>query len=166
MRENVNNLFNRIAEMENVKDAQYISEFVQDSLMNFTKYFNAVYKDVLQQRSNRALFDMGRIDKDEYVYRIEENDKARRFAHNIAIDSCNQLNRLCDKYEIPHFCPEKEASRSEVADFIGKFVYDYYQDGIKVKDINIDKSIENAEKAHTDPNSGYNIKKKVREECR
>lgn len=166
MREKVNNLFNVIAEKENAEDANYISSFVQDSLMNFTKYFNTVYRDVLQQRSNKALFDMGRIDRDEYIYRIETNDRARRVAHNVAIDSCNQLNRLCDRYNIERFCPAEEASRTEVADFIGKFVYDYYQEGIhKTAEVNIDKSIENAEKDNIDPNKGY-TKKATEEICR
>lgn len=48
-------------------------------------------------------------------------DNERRSKHNAAIDACNQLNRLCERYDIPRICNIDTNNRAEVADFAAHF---------------------------------------------
>ncbi|MBO4847015.1 MAG: DUF3232 domain-containing protein [Lachnospiraceae bacterium] len=165
MKQEIKNLFDAVSKQENAEDAKFITEFITDSASTFVSYFNTVYRDVLQAQAFRSLLDMGRIDREDYIFRIQENDNLRRKAHDVAIDACAQINRQCDRYGLPHICPEKDANRTEIAEFIGDFVCEFYQDGIKSKQNSMDQAIDYAQKAKINPDVGY-PKKMGDEECR
>ena len=95
----------------------------------------------------------GRIEQEEYEFRITRSDQLRRSAHNRAIDACSQLNRLCDRFDVPKFCPES-TDRHVIADFVGKFVSEVYQQGIAPKDL--DHAIEDAKNRAANPDRAYN----------
>lgn len=163
MKNNIESLFKSIAEKESGEDLNETVDFVNEALNSFTHYFNVVYKDYLQGQLNRNLYEMGKIDREELVYRIEKNDAMRRTAHDVAIGKCNQLNRLCDRYGVERFCPGEEADRTEIAEFIGKFVYNFYQEGLGKNDKlienepkSLDEAIEHAKKKFVSPDTGYN----------
>ncbi len=123
-------LVNQIIENEKPEDVDFFVRYVTDSLSSFTGYFNAVYDDVNGRHINKLLRDDGKISQEEFERRITESDRKRRLAHNVAIDACHGLNRLCDKYGISHICPEDDASREKIAEFIGSYVTEIYNEGI------------------------------------
>ena len=108
---------------------------------------------------------MGRISQEDFEFRITQSDSLRRSIHDVAIDACKQLNRLCDAYSVERFCPEESADRHQVADFIGTFVYNIYEDGQGNR--SMDKSIEDARKKGLNADRGYEkVSRKRGEECR
>ncbi len=123
-------LIGQIVKNEKPEDVEFFVNYVVDSLNSFTGYFNAVCDNTNGMHINKLLRDGGRISQEEFEWRITESDKRRRSAHNVAIDACNGLNRLCDKYGIEHFCPEEGSPREEIAEFIGSYVMEVYNEGI------------------------------------
>lgn len=128
---------------------EYIADdlkFVDDQMDRFRDYFNKVYEHVVGSESTRLMLSAGRIEIEKYQDRIMKLDGNRKHAHNMAIDACNKLNRLCDAYNIDHFCPEVIAStdgkqtmnRGKIADFVGKFMYETYQRGRNKADLEIE----------------------------
>ncbi len=155
MKENVSQLVRAMS--EKVKDREEFEarlEIVGKGLESFTKYFNAVYNDVMQSEVNKVLRDTGRIDQEEYERRIIASDQQRRAIHNRAITSCAQLNRYCEQFGVPKFCPETD-DRHVVADFIGSFVSEIYQDG---QQKTMDIAIETAKTSGVNPEHAYNEK--------
>ncbi|MBQ7424878.1 MAG: DUF3232 domain-containing protein [Lachnospiraceae bacterium] len=153
MKENIAQLVKAISVKETDKEEfDYMMQFVGERLQSFTNYFNNVYNDVIASEVNRVLRDTGRIDQDEFEYRITKSDKMRRASHEVAISACAQLNRLCDRYEVPQFCPVT-TDRHEIADFIGGFVSEIYQEGQRAP--SLDVAIENARKSDVHPDQGY-----------
>ncbi len=151
MKDKIKDLINAINTKE-TDNPQEMFEFVWERLEKFTNYFNAVYKDVVKSTINRELLVAGRISQEEFQDRITNSDFERRTCHNSAISACAQLNRLCDAYEIEKFCPETD-DRHIIADFIGTFVYNIYQEGIG--EATLDKAVENAHDEPLNPDYGY-----------
>ncbi len=152
MKENVTRLVRAMSEQ--VKDKEEFEarlEIVGKGLESFTKYFNAVYNDVMQAEVNKVLRDTGRIDQEEYERRIISSDQQRRVIHNRAITSCAQLNRYCEQFGVDKFCPETD-DRHVIADFIGTFVSEVYQDGQKKT---MDIAIETAKNSGANPEHAY-----------
>nr|WP_297765766.1 DUF3232 domain-containing protein [uncultured Butyrivibrio sp.] len=157
MKENVSQLVKAMSEQ--VKDREEFEarlEIVGKGLESFTKYFNAVYNDVIQSEVNRVLRDTGRIDQEEFERRIMTSDQQRRAIHNRAITCCAQLNRYCEQFGVPKFCPDTD-DRHVVADFIATFVSEVYQDGQKKT---MDIAIETAKNSGVNPEHAYNEKLK------
>ncbi|MCR5670741.1 MAG: hypothetical protein K6G10_07015 [Butyrivibrio sp.] len=153
MKENIGNLIRAISERTPDKEERdYLLTFVAERLSTFTGYFNSVYNDVIASETSRILRDTGRIDQEEFEFRLTRSDASRRSAHNLAIDACTQLNRLCDNFHVPKFCPETD-DRHVIADFIGKFVSELYQEGQRAP--SIDQAIENARKTNQNPDRAY-----------
>lgn len=107
----------------------------------FLSYFNTVYKeDVFARRSN-MLLTTGRLTGEEIRDKRVEFDKSRTMAHNACISAVSFINRLCDnEYKFEKFLPEipenfkydeKSPIRYEIADMVGNFVQEAYQNGIK-----------------------------------
>lgn len=154
MKEGAVDLIKAISQKEqNAEDVAYLTDFIVERLESFTNYFNAVYRDVVMAEFSNELRNAGRITQEDYEYRRTVTDRARRMAHDVAIDSCKQLNRLCQKYDVPAICPTED-DRYKVADFIGSFVYNIYQEGIGPQ--SLDKSIETARIRAKNPDEVYN----------
>ena len=126
--------------MEQMKDSDDLRDvlsFVDDQVDQFRKYFNAVYRHVVGGEAVRLLNMSGYMDKETMCSRIMDLDESRKRAHDAAISACSTLNRMCDRFGVEKFCPEverdatgKETNRGEIADFVGKYVYNVYQRGI------------------------------------
>lgn len=157
------NLVNAIITKETDKeDVKFYIDFIEEKLETFVKYFNAVYKDVMASNINRQLFAAGYIDGETLRARTIETDCSRKIIHDVAIASCAQLNRLCETYGVTPFCPSEDADRTEIADFIGTFVYNVFQEGIGKTDM--DKAVEIAKENSCDADRAYNpsaMKKEV-----
>ncbi len=131
---------------DSIDDIKLFLDFVDDKMDDFRKYFNAVYEHVIGAESARLLLNGGMIDVEKYKDRIIKLDGDRKHAHDMAIDACNKLNRQCDAYKVEHFCPTPELAadgskylnRGEIADFVGKFVYETYQRGRGRTDMEIE----------------------------
>lgn len=128
-------------------------EFIEDRFKKFVNYFNAVYDMVISSEANKALLSMDRISIEEFQDRIKKADESRRIFHDSAIAACNQINRLCDNVNLPHICPDTN-DRYIIADFIGSFVYNIYEEEIS-KNISIDEAIENARTSKKHENNQY-----------
>ena len=152
--EKVRGLMDAIAQEKGLSDeaANNSIESLSDGLGKFVNYFNAVYKDVIQAEVAMSFRDAGRIGQDKFEFMREQTDSRRRNAHDSAILACDRLNRLCDTFEVDHICPEKDADRYEVADFIGSFVSEVYQDG---QHRNIDQAIDIARETGANPDKAY-----------
>lgn len=154
------------------EDQEYIEEdleLVDEKLDAFRQYFNAVFEHVMGSESNRFLCNAGYMEPDVMRDKNMELDAARRSKHEKAIDACNILNRLCDRHGIEHLCPdvekdgEKCMNRDEIAEFVGYFVYNVYQQGIGAPELDqirgdrtaIDTAIDIAKEKGVDSNNGY-----------
>lgn len=150
-----NELVKAIIEKETDKEeVTYLVSFIEERLEVFVKYFNAVFKDVTSSSMNRQLFAAGYIDGKTLQERTMATDSARKTVHDLAISCCAQLNRLCATYGVTPFCPSENADRTEVADFIGTFVYNVYQNGRGKTDM--DNAIKIAMDNHCNGDKAYN----------
>lgn len=61
--------------------------------------------------------------------RVMNLDEKRTRAHNVAVGSCNMLNRIAELSGQEPFCPGPEASRQEVGDFCAKVVVEVFYEG-------------------------------------
>lgn len=129
------------------EDVDMLTEFVDNNMDKFRQYFNAIYEHVVGSESARLYLASGKWETEQYQDKIMKYDGDRKLAHDLAIDACAKLNRLCDSYKIEHFCPEVKMSkdgskcvnRGEIADFVGKFMYETYQRGRGKSDLEIDE---------------------------
>lgn len=157
MDEKLKALFAAICEQEkDAAEANEVIDFVISRLDTFPAYFDAVYKDVLSLESDTMLRNSGLIDQEQFAFRRESIDATRKMKHDVAISACNQINRQCDAYGVPHICPDIDMDhldRTMVADFIGTFVYNTYEQGIG--QVSMDKAIDVARENHVSPDHGY-----------
>lgn len=96
-------------------------DFLLSRLMAFPQYVNSVIRMEIQTPIYRS-----RYEGDTLRYYLEKLDKDRRAAHEKAIMSCNQLNRLCQSLDLPPFADIDTSDRCQVADFAGVFVSEVY----------------------------------------
>lgn len=154
MKQDISKLVKAISDsVTDKQDFAEMVEFIANDLDAFTNYFNKVYNDVIGSEVNKTLRACGRIEQEEYEFRVLQADRLRRSAHNRAIDACSQLNRLCERFDVPKFCPES-SDRHVIADFVGRFVSEVYQQGISPKDL--DHAIEDAKIRAANPDRAYN----------
>lgn len=169
-RENIQSLAKAIAAGDD-EFKQEDMEFFVERLNMFVNYFNVVYDYVVSEEVNRALYDMDRISREDLIFRLENKDQKRRLVHETAISACAQINRLCDMYHVPQFCPVTQ-DRYEIAEFIGQFTHDIYQSNIsltKYRQNVMDEVVNIAKERFVDSNRGYDtnvIKEIVNEKVR
>lgn len=137
MKKEIKELFVRMDDAE-------VVEFLEERFKHFVDYFNNVYEMVISAEANRRFLDMGKISIEEYQDRMMRLDSSRRSAHEVAIAACAQINRQCDRVNLPHICPDT-TDRYVIADFIGTFVYNIYEEEI-TKVISMDQAIDAARK--------------------
>lgn len=119
------NLVNAIKNEKDLETRNDVLELVSSRMDSFRKYVNTVYKQTVLT----PLIYM-RYDGDILRDKIERLDKDRRLAHESAISSCQVLNRICEKYNVEHFCPET-TDRYIVADFCSKITNEAFDIGAK-----------------------------------
>ena len=108
-----------IVNKENDEDVKTILNFIDKRVENICNYVTAVENHVTTIQTANSLNAGGRIDRDNYLARIKDADERRKFAHDSAMAAMAQLNRLCDKYEIEHICPEEETDRYDKGNYAG-----------------------------------------------
>lgn len=131
-------LIEKIAEDKELSESEAKEDiyYMEKQLDVFREYFNSVYAHIIGGETQRVLCSGGYIEPDAMQHRIMDLDSTRKIMHDSAIDSCAKLNRRCEFYGIPKICPDIERgiegkciNRGEIADFVGNFVYNVFQEG-------------------------------------
>ena len=105
----------------NEDDRLYIQNFIKESCIAFPRYIMATNEYVLTVHSILKSRENGDISQEEFERELENVDTSRRTFHNKAIDACNQLNRLCEKYGLEKICDIETSNRAAVANFTSVF---------------------------------------------
>lgn len=121
-------------------------DFITSSLEKFTDYANVVIREqVMQPIWNE------RCSTEDANYHRQRIDAERRMKHNGAIDSLNTLNRLSVKMGLPLFADIDTNDRYAVADMVGDYVNEVYNQGIGkgMDGATYQKTMDYDTKAHT-----------------
>ena len=102
------------------------SDFIKTNVMKFPDYFNKVVESVIVGDIAAEARKNGEVDIAEYQAMIMTVDKERKTVHDVAIDSCAKLNRLCDQFNMEHIADVDISDRHEVAAFIYETCKDLY----------------------------------------
>lgn len=104
------------------KDDAY--DTIGHCMESFINYQNSVIHMSIMQPIIYAKYD-GQEIRD----RVQDMDSRRRIAHESAISNANILNRICDMYDVDHIVNVDTSDRHAVADFIGDFCNEMYENG-------------------------------------
>ena len=136
-----------VRNMDNSEDVEFYLDTIQQKIDRFESYVEKVFKMVIQYPILDARFE-GQALQDKKM----ALDESRTVAHNAAIAACSVLNRICISLDVEPFCPNPdEHSRTEIADFVGQFVYEVYLAGTGHSDLSInsmDDIVKEAESGH------------------
>lgn len=142
---NLINAINKSIESDSVDEKEELYTFVVDTTNKYVQYVNSVIIMELEM----ALYQGIRFDDPEkYKDKIIKLDTNRKQSHDIAISSCNQLNRLCETVNVDKICDFDTSDRYKVADFIGNFINEMYNEGIKKRNITLDDVTHNKDKLY------------------
>lgn len=100
-------------------------DFLSRQLIAFPKYANIVIKEQIMTPIWR-----NRCEGQDLRDRIQDMDSKRRICHENAISATNILNRLSKNLNLPAFADIDTADRHAVAEFVGGFVNEMYNNGI------------------------------------
>lgn len=70
-----------------------------------------------------------RFDGEELRDKVQDIDQSRHVYHESAISSLKQLNRLCSIYGLSPYADIDTSDRYAVADFVGTWISEIYEDG-------------------------------------
>lgn len=101
-------------------------EFLGSRLESFPDYANVVIREQVMTPIWRAKFD-----GQEFRDHVQDLDRQRRSAHDSAIMSVNILNRMSQSMGLEPFADIDTNDRYAVADFVGQYVNELYNNGIK-----------------------------------
>ena len=111
-------------------------EIIGNQMKAFGEYVNSVYNHITQTSIIYALYE-----GDDLRDKLMQLDKRRRIAHESAIAACSQINRMCEIYNVPKFCPETD-DRYIIADFCAQVTVEFFLDGQSKDKNTIDNVIE------------------------
>jgi hypothetical protein len=112
-------------------------DFVSDCFMALVDYQNIVINQVVM-----TPIYYQRFEGEELRDKVQALDERRRNIHDKTIGKVAQLNRICDKYSVPHIAEIDTNDRYAVADFVGQFCYEMYESGMTHRNVSIeDKKI-------------------------
>ena len=120
IRERYISLLNAI-EAESEEDKKDDAEFVNERILNLGDYLLTVYVQQAELSSLNLRFSG--IDIPEKVMDL---DSRRHTAHEKAIDSVRQLNRLCRALGVPLIYEGDENNRQEIAAFCRDVVTNFF----------------------------------------
>lgn len=106
-------------------DKEEALSFVEEKLTAFPDYANIVIREQIM-----LPIWQNRCEGQELRENIQNIDAQRRNAHDCAINSMNILNRLNDNLGLDPFFNVDTTDRHAVADAVGKYVCEVYNDGI------------------------------------
>lgn len=99
-------------------------EMLNYNMASFGEYVKTVYYQNYSMPIKYAMYE-----GEDLREAIENMDKSRRIKHEAAIAACSQINRECDRLNVPRFCPETD-DRYIVADFCAQVSVEFFLDGI------------------------------------
>lgn len=99
--------------------------FMGDQFDTFIDYANTVIRQQVMIPIWRTMYD-GQDLRDK----LESIDQTRRIEHDAAIGGVNILNRMADRLGLEPFADIDTSDRYAVADFIGTYVNEVYNQGI------------------------------------
>lgn len=94
-----------------------------DAMGSFVEYQNHVINMGVTQPTIHARYKGQKI-RDK----LEDLDKTRKIKHDAAIANASMLNRICDNYGVERIVPIDTNDRYAVADFIGDFCTEVYEE--------------------------------------
>lgn len=106
-------------------DKNEAMDFLSLQLMAFPKYANIVIKEQIMTPIWR-----NRYEGQDFRDRVQDIDSKRRICHENAISATNVLNRLSKNLNLPAFADVDVTDRHAVAEFVGGFVNEVYNNGI------------------------------------
>lgn len=105
-------------------DKEEALDFVSQRLTAFPNYANVVIREQILTPIWRV-----NLEGQDLRDRIMEMDQRRRSSHENAIASLNGLNRMCERLGIGKFADIDTTDRHAVADFVGDYVSEMYNNG-------------------------------------
>lgn len=115
--------------VEAVKDDNFFLNYIKERVEKLVEYVNSIELMEMQLPILRFKYEAEKYQ--EEVMRLDFN---RRSKHNVAIDACNQLNRLCEKNGLELLFTCDMDDRNEVAEAIADMVTEFLKDGLVKKD--------------------------------
>lgn len=109
-------------------DAEDAYDTITSSMQSFVDYQNHVIHMSIVQPTIYILYE-GQECRD----RVQNLDTTRKIKHDAAIANMSMLNRICDGYGVEHIAPVDTKDRYAVADFIGKFCNEIYEENKSTK---------------------------------
>lgn len=104
-------------------DSEDAYDTITGAMSSFVDYQNHVINMSILQPTIYA-----RYDGEELRDKIQNLDSTRKIKHDSAIANANMLNRICDKYGVAPLVPVNTQDRYEIADFIGQFCSEIYEE--------------------------------------
>ena len=98
---------------------------ISSALESFPDYANIVIKEQIMLPIWRE-----RYEGTEYREKVQEIDSNRRSCHDSAIASISMLNRISEMLHIEPFAAVDTNDRHAVADVVGRYVNELYNNGI------------------------------------
>lgn len=96
---------------------------ITDAMDSFVEYQNHVINMGVVQPTLHARYE-GQKHRDK----LEELDRTRKIKHDAAIANASMLNRICDHYGIERIVPVDTNDRYAIADLIGDFCAEVYEE--------------------------------------
>lgn len=135
-------MLKELKELMHKCDDEYERMLIQNSVDSFVGYVNSVIdyavKIPIAQESHA-------YDRDRLITEIQQLDHTRHYAHEAAISGCTSLNRLCELKGVEHIAKINTENREEVAQFVGNFVNEMYNETIRG---GMDRAVEEAKEQH------------------
>ena len=139
MKKELKNLIDTIKNSgEDLRTKREDLNFIVERMQHLADYVNAV---VMMSVQVQVLYAK-ELDQEDLVYKVQGIDTKRKMAHDVAIDACVQIDRLCGIYGCDPFCgivKELDAegrvtwqNRHEFAVFIGKTVNQIFEGEIYI----------------------------------
>lgn len=111
--------------IESLKDDDFFLQFIEDGVKKLVKYVDAI--ESMELRIPILRF---RLETEEFQQAVMTLDADRRMKHNVAIDTCNQLNRLCAANGIEKLFTCDMDDRYAVAEAIAVMVTEFLEAGL------------------------------------
>ena len=107
-------------------DRKEACDTVESAIMSFPEYTNTV----IRQQVVMKMLPFRDLTTEEFQQTVTQLDTQRRNVHNVAIGNMNLLNRLADLNGQEQIFQIDTKDRHAVADAVGTFVNEVYNDGI------------------------------------
>lgn len=98
-------------------------------MLNYNMAAFGEYVQIVYHQNYSTPIKYATLEGEELREAIQSMDKNRRIKHEAAIAACSQINRDCEYYNVPKFCPET-TDRHIIADFCAQVTAAFYLDGI------------------------------------